>query len=92
MAVSVRFEACFLSFLLFELCVGIYFPSVGTLKSELVEERMRATVPGASQPHLAFSEGTGFRYNICRVPLNGVVVSLLLTNLSATWCFRPGEP
>lgn len=48
MAVSVRFEACFLSFLLFEFCVGIYFPSVGTLKSELVEERMRATV---REPH-----------------------------------------
>lgn len=35
---------CFLCFLLFEFCVGIYFPSMGTLKSLLVPERIRATV------------------------------------------------
>eukprot|EP00439_Symbiodinium_sp_Y106_P060396 s2228_g8.t3 len=62
-------HVCFLSFLLFEFCVGIYFPSVGTVKSEL--ERIRATM-----------------YNICRVPLNAIVVGLLLTNLSVLQCFR----
>ncbi|CAE7852317.1 SHOC2 [Symbiodinium sp. KB8] len=65
-------HVCFLSFLLFEFCVGIYFPSVGTVKSEL--ERIRATM-----------------YNICRVPLNAIVVGLLLTNLSVLQCFRPGR-
>jgi len=64
-------HVCFLSFLLFEFCVGIYFPSVGTVKSELVPERIRATM-----------------YNICRVPLNAIVVGLLLTNLSVLQCFR----
>ena len=29
-------QVCFLSFLVFEFCVGVYFPSIGTLKSELV--------------------------------------------------------
>mmetsp|Transcript_50577 Transcript_50577/g.120637 ORF Transcript_50577/g.120637 Transcript_50577/m.120637 type:complete len:475 (+) Transcript_50577:89-1513(+) len=64
-------HVCFLSFLVFEFCVGVYFPSIGTLKSELVPERIRATM-----------------YNICRVPLNAVVVSLLLTDLTVIQCFR----
>lgn len=64
-------HVCFLAFLVFEFCVGIYFPSVGSLKSELVPERVRATM-----------------YNMCRVPLNGVVVGLLLTNITVIQCFR----
>jgi len=35
---------CFAAFCLFEFCVGVYFPSVGILKSELVPERVRGTV------------------------------------------------
>jgi len=65
-AVSEHFlRVCFCAFLLFECMVGVYFPSVGVLKSEVVPEEVRSTV-----------------YNIYRVPLNGVVVCLLLTNLS----------
>merc|ERR1719401_1934238 len=32
------------AFLLFEFCVGLYFPSIGTLKSDVVPEKVRATV------------------------------------------------
>jgi len=35
---------CFWAFLLFEFCCGIYFPSVGMLKSTVVPENVRGTV------------------------------------------------
>lgn len=38
-------QVCFLAFLVFEFCVGIYFPSVGSLKSELVPDAWRQGVP-----------------------------------------------
>merc|ERR1712190_323683 len=65
-----RLQLSFLAFMLFEFCVGVYFPSVGVLKSEVVPEQVRSTM-----------------YNIYRVPLNGVVVCLLLTNLSLLRCY-----
>jgi len=34
----------FVAFLLFEFCVGVYFPSVGVMKSEIVPEQVRGTV------------------------------------------------
>jgi len=34
----------FLAFLVFEACVGIYFPMIGTLKGEIVPEDMRSTI------------------------------------------------
>eukprot|EP00746_Dinoflagellata_sp_MGD_P142378 gnl/MRDRNA2_/MRDRNA2_75354_c0_seq1.p1 gnl/MRDRNA2_/MRDRNA2_75354_c0~~gnl/MRDRNA2_/MRDRNA2_75354_c0_seq1.p1 ORF type:complete len:511 (-),score=49.83 gnl/MRDRNA2_/MRDRNA2_75354_c0_seq1:62-1594(-) len=37
-------QVCFLSFLVFEFCVGVYWPSIGTLKSEVVPEAVRATM------------------------------------------------
>jgi len=40
-------EACvFWSFALFEVCVGMYFPAMSRLKSELVEEAVRGKVYG----------------------------------------------
>lgn len=36
--------AIFLAFLLFEFAIGVYFPSVGILKSEVVPEHIRSTV------------------------------------------------
>ncbi|KAJ8604880.1 hypothetical protein CTAYLR_010419 [Chrysophaeum taylorii] len=35
---------CVLSFLVFEVCVGVYFPAVSTLKSNLVPDAIRSTV------------------------------------------------
>jgi len=35
---------CFAGFCVFELCVGVYFPSMGMLKSQLVPERVRGTM------------------------------------------------
>jgi len=35
---------CFMAFLLFEFCVGVYFPSIGVVKSELVPEHVRGTM------------------------------------------------
>merc|ERR1719198_699822 len=58
------------SFLLFESTVGIYFPSMGSLKSELVPEEARAGI-----------------YNCYRVPLNLVVMSIILTDLSLKSAF-----
>mmetsp|Transcript_30304 Transcript_30304/g.55144 ORF Transcript_30304/g.55144 Transcript_30304/m.55144 type:complete len:475 (-) Transcript_30304:79-1503(-) len=63
-------KTTFFAFAVFEFCCGLYFPSIGEVKSQIVPEHVRATV-----------------YNIYRVPLNGVVVSLLLTNLSIVKCF-----
>jgi MFS family permease len=37
-------QASFFCFLVFEFCVGLYWPTVGTLKSEIVPEDVRATV------------------------------------------------
>jgi len=34
----------FLAFLVFEACVGMYFPMIGTLKGEIVPEDMRSTI------------------------------------------------
>merc|ERR1719230_585840 len=35
---------CFIAFLVFEFCVGVYFPTVGVVKSEVVPERVRSTM------------------------------------------------
>ncbi|CAE8678944.1 unnamed protein product [Polarella glacialis] len=36
--------ACFTSFLVFEFCVGAYYPSVGIMKSQIVPEHVRAAM------------------------------------------------
>lgn len=60
-------------FLLFEFCAGLYMPSIGALKSELVPEEARAGV-----------------YNVFRIPLNIIVLSVILANYSSSltfaWC------
>jgi len=63
-------HVCFVCFMVFEFCVGAYFPAVGLLKSKIVPERIRGTM-----------------YNLLRVPLNIIVVSLLLGNFSILTCF-----
>jgi len=35
---------CFVAFCLFEFCCGLYFPSIGVLKSEVVPENVRTTM------------------------------------------------
>jgi len=37
-------KTCFVAFLLFEFSVGLYFPSIGVLKSEIVPEHVRGTM------------------------------------------------
>merc|ERR1712048_1431072 len=34
----------FFAFLMFEACVGLYFPMIGTLKGDIVPEDMRSTI------------------------------------------------
>merc|ERR1719352_212591 len=34
----------FMAFLVFEACVGLYFPMIGTLKGDIVPEDMRSTI------------------------------------------------
>ena len=60
----------FLSFLVFEFTVGLYFPTMGTLKSSIVPEKMRSTI-----------------YNIYRIPLNVIVLTVLLTDLTISTTF-----
>jgi len=47
MVLSVSYEllaVLFTAFLVFEFCVGLYFPSIGGLKSDIVPENVRTTV------------------------------------------------
>merc|ERR1719272_1760269 len=37
-------RTCFVAFLIFEFCCGLYFPSIGVLKSEVVPENVRTTM------------------------------------------------
>ena len=60
----------FLAFLVFEFTVGLYFPTMGTLKSSIVPEKMRSTI-----------------YNIYRIPLNVIVLTVLLTSMSISTTF-----
>jgi hypothetical protein len=66
-------ESTLCAFLLFEACVGIYWPAMGTVRSQVVPEATRATI-----------------YNIFRVPLNAIVLSVLLNNMKPQvafgWC------
>mmetsp|Transcript_11472 Transcript_11472/g.20277 ORF Transcript_11472/g.20277 Transcript_11472/m.20277 type:complete len:471 (-) Transcript_11472:238-1650(-) len=39
-----NYTMCFFSFLLFEMCVGMYFPMIGTLKGSVVPEGLRSTI------------------------------------------------
>mmetsp|Transcript_6270 Transcript_6270/g.15600 ORF Transcript_6270/g.15600 Transcript_6270/m.15600 type:complete len:492 (-) Transcript_6270:169-1644(-) len=55
----------FLAMNLFEMCVGMYFPSMGTMKGMIVPENKRAAI-----------------YNLFRIPLNFIVLSSLLTDLT----------
>ena len=57
-------------FFAFEACVGIYFPSMNTIKSRIVPEDARAAM-----------------YNIFRVPLNAIVLTVLLTDIPITTAF-----
>jgi len=47
------------------MCVGMYFPVIGTIKGEVVAEDTRSAV-----------------YNLFRVPLNVIVLTVLLSNVS----------
>jgi len=60
----------YFGFLVFESLVGMYFPLMSTLKSQIVPEDHRSTI-----------------YNIFRVPLNALVVSLLLADFSVLITF-----
>merc|ERR1740133_777542 len=37
-------RTCFLAFMVFEFCCGLYFPSIGVMKSDLVPEHVRGTM------------------------------------------------
>ena len=39
-------KVCFMAFLIFEFCVGVYFRSIGTVKSELVPDSWNASCYG----------------------------------------------
>ena len=60
----------FIGMNVFELCVGMYFPIMGTMKSAIVPESQRAAI-----------------YNLYRVPLNFIVLTSLLTDLTPKQSF-----
>ena len=66
-AMATQTTVKFLAMNLFEFCVGIYWPVMGTLKGSIVPESMRAAI-----------------YGIFRVPLNLIVLSSLMTDLTPT--------
>lgn len=70
-ALGSTYQISFLGLIIFECCVGIYFPAMGTLKSVIVPEEYRATI-----------------YNLFRVPMNGIVLVLLVSNYSPVTTFR----
>jgi len=43
-AVDAHLQLSFAAFMLFEFCVGMYFPSIGVLKSDIVPEQVRGTM------------------------------------------------
>lgn len=55
---------------LFEMCVGMYWPIMGTMKGGIVPEDQRAAI-----------------YNLFRIPLNFIVLTSLLTDLTPTQSF-----
>jgi len=70
MTLSDSSTVVFIAFNAFEICVGLYFPMMGTMKSCIVPEDKRTAI-----------------YNIYRVPLNFIVVSSLLTDLTPSRAF-----
>lgn len=70
MTLSESATVVFVAFNAFEICVGLYFPMMGTMKSSIVPEDKRTAI-----------------YNIYRVPLNFIVVSSLLTDLTPSRAF-----
>jgi multisubunit Na+/H+ antiporter MnhC subunit len=69
-ALSTSDTVTFVSMNMFEMCVGMYFPTMGTLKSTIVPEHSRSAI-----------------YNLYRIPLNAIVLTSLLTDLSVTTSF-----
>mmetsp|Transcript_3599 Transcript_3599/g.9058 ORF Transcript_3599/g.9058 Transcript_3599/m.9058 type:complete len:486 (-) Transcript_3599:121-1578(-) len=75
----------FLCFMLFEFCVGCYWPVVGALKSEVVPERIRATVYNLYRVPLNFvvcwlllGEFSLFKsFTLCALLLSTAVLSIL---------------
>uniref|UniRef100_A0A7S4JRP7 Molybdate-anion transporter n=1 Tax=Odontella aurita TaxID=265563 RepID=A0A7S4JRP7_9STRA len=60
----------FCSMNVFEMCVGMYWPIMGTMKGAIVPEDKRAAI-----------------YNLFRIPLNFIVLTSLLTDLTPTQSF-----
>lgn len=58
------------AFLAFEVCVGIFWPVMGTLRSQLLPEELRSTT-----------------MNLFRIPLNLIVVTVLLMDISSNLIF-----
>merc|ERR1719476_442402 len=43
-AIDYHLQFAFLAFMIFEFCCGVYFPSIGVLKSDIVPEQVRGTM------------------------------------------------
>lgn len=81
------------AFLVFEACVGVYFPAMGTLKSKSVA----APRPPVSPPlsHARFrvrsryvpEDARAAVYSIYRVPLNAIVLFVLLGDFEPSTAF-----
>uniref|UniRef100_A0A0N5A7P9 MFS domain-containing protein n=1 Tax=Syphacia muris TaxID=451379 RepID=A0A0N5A7P9_9BILA len=61
----------FSGFVIFEICVGIFWPAMGYMRGIYIPEQTRATI-----------------MNLCRVPLNGIVIGILMLDLQMKFIFQ----
>lgn len=86
-----QLRLCFLSFLLFECMVGVYFPSVGVLKSEVVAENVRATVYNLYRVPLNAVVVVLLLTNLSLLRCYGLCASLLMVAFLCSAALRTGE-
>uniref|UniRef100_A0A0M3I346 MFS domain-containing protein n=1 Tax=Ascaris lumbricoides TaxID=6252 RepID=A0A0M3I346_ASCLU len=59
------------AFIIFEICVGIFWPAMGFMRGIYIPEQTRSTI-----------------MNFCRIPLNAIVITILLQDLSMRIIFQ----
>jgi len=91
----------FLAFLLFELCIGMYFPMMGTMKAQLVPEHCRSTLYNIFRlplnaivvSSLVFQIGTRSSFFVTTILLAAAAgIQRRISNMEEVERFRPGSP
>jgi len=85
-------QVCFASFLLFEFCVGAYFPSIGVVKSEIVPEAIRGTMYNMFRAPLNAVVVGLLLSHISWMTCFHICAGLLAAAFLATWAFQAKAP